>query len=296
MTENHSVQGALWMVLAGACFAIVNTMSQYLSVNLQLHSTVVGFFQYFISFIVMLPWIITTGLNRALKTKRLKLHVIRVILAVIGIQFWLAALAHPVPIWQAIALIMTSPLFVIMGSAIFLREKVGFVRWLATLIGFSGSLIILAPWQESFEIATLLPVAAAFFWAAASLMIKFMADTESEGSLVIYLLILIAPFNFFLALPNFSTPTPEIWVLLLVSGALVALAQWSIAKAYIKADASYIQPFDLVKLPLNVFAGWLVFSYVPPGELWLGSALIVGATLLIFNEEKHQSKISPTKR
>lgn len=284
-SSNHPVQAALWMVLAGASFAVVNTASQYLSANLGLHSTVVAFFQYFISFICMLPWLLQTGLMTALKTQRMKAHVFRVLLAVIGIQFWMAALAYPVPIWQAIALIMTSPLFVTMGSAVLLKEQVGWPRWLATVVGFIGSLIILAPWQDDFQWAALLPIAAAFFWAGSSLMIKTMANTESEGSLVVYLLILIAPFNFFLAVPNFAAPTSQMWPLLLLSGVAVALAQWSIAKAYVKADASFVQPFDLIKLPFNVLAGWLVFHYVPPGALWLGSSMIVAATLFILHQE-----------
>ena len=290
LMQHNPLHGALWMILAGTCFAIINTTNQYLSTILGLHNTVLGFFQYFISFIVMLPWIISTGLTTALKTDHLKLHLVRVLMSVIGIQLWLWALAYPIPIWQAIALVMTSPLFVTIGSWIFLKEKVGIRRWLATLIGFSGSLIILEPWGEEFVIASLLPIAAAFFWAAYSLMIRKMSHTESTGSMVVYLLILIAPMNFILALPNFSAPTNQMWVLLVITGSLLALAQWALVKAYSTADASFIQPFDLVKLPLNVFAGWLVFSYVPPGKLWIGAGLLVGATIFILHQENKAHK------
>jgi len=280
------VVGALWMVLAGLCFAIVNTSNQYMSTRLGLHNTVAGFFQYFISFIVMLPWMIKTGLTSALKTERLFLHVLRVLMAVIGIQLWLWALAWPIPIWQAIALVMTSPIFVTIGSSLFLKEKVGLARWTATLVGIIGSLIILEPWSDDFDLARLLPIAAAFFWAVYSLLIRHLSDTESTGSMVVYLLILIAPFNFFLALPNFQVPSEMAWYLLLMTGVLLALAQWSLARAYASADASFIQPFDLIKLPLNVLAGWLVFGYVPPGKLWLGASLLVGATVFILHREK----------
>jgi len=273
------------MILAGLCFAIINTSNQYMSIKLGLHNTVAGFFQYFISFIVMLPWMIKTGLTSALKTNRLWLHILRVFMAVIGIQLWLWALAWPIPIWQAIALVMTSPIFVTIGSALFLGEKVGLSRWIATLVGIIGSLIILEPWSDNFDVASLLPIAAAFFWAIYSLLIRHLSDTESTGSMVVYLLILIAPFNFFLALPNFQVPSYTGWILLLMTGSLLALAQWSLARAYASADASFIQPFDLVKLPLNVLAGWLVFSYTPPGNLWLGAALLVGATIFILHRE-----------
>ncbi|PHS15862.1 MAG: EamA family transporter [Kangiella sp.] len=289
------IAGALWMILAGTCFAIINTTNQYISVTLGLHNTVLGFFQYFISFIVMLPWIVKAGLSTALKTDYLHLHVIRVLMSVIGIQLWLWALAYPIPIWQAIALVMTSPLFATIGSHFFLKEKVGIRRWSATLVGIAGSLIILEPWAEDFVLASLLPVAAAFFWSIYSLMIRKMSRTESTGSMVVYLLILIAPMNFVLAIPYFEVPSEHMWYLLTVSGSLLALAQWSLVKAYASADASFIQPFDLVKLPLNVFAGWLVFSYVPPGKLWLGASLLVGATIFIlYQENKHRKENAGT--
>jgi drug/metabolite transporter (DMT)-like permease len=275
------------MILAGMCFAINNASIQYMSTKLGLHNTVIGFFQYFIAFIVMLPWMIKTGLTSALKTNRLSLHIVRVLMSVIGIQLWLWALAWPIPISQAIALLMTSPIFVTIGSALFLHERVGPARWFATVIAIIGSLIILEPWSENFNIASLLPVAAAFFWAIYSLMVRHLSDTESTGSMVVYLLILIAPFNFFLAMPNFATPSPAAWYLLLISGSILALAQWSLARAYANADASFIQPFDLVKLPLNTLVAWLVFSYMPGGTFWLGSVMLVGATIFILHREKN---------
>jgi drug/metabolite transporter (DMT)-like permease len=283
--------GALWMVLAGLCFAANNASMQYMSTKLGLHNTVIGFFQYFIAFIVMLPWMIKTGLTSALKTKRLGLHVVRVLMSVIGIQLWLWALAWPIPISQAIALLMTSPIFVTIGSAIFLKEKVSLTRWIATLVAIAGSLIILNPWSEDFKLASLLPVAAAFFWAIYSLMVRHLSDTESTGSMVVYLLILIAPFNFFLALPNFAVPSDMAWYLLLASGTVLALAQWSLARAYANADASFIQPFDLVKLPFNVFAGWLVFAYAPTTNFWIGATLLVGATIFILHKEKNNDEL-----
>ena len=49
--------------------------------------------------ICLLPWLVRHGLRQSLMTNQLRLHLLRVALAVIGIQFWLWALAVPVPIW-----------------------------------------------------------------------------------------------------------------------------------------------------------------------------------------------------
>lgn len=291
MSHQHNpIQGASWMLSAGLAFAMVNSMAQYLSVMLQLPSTTVALIQYFIALVAIFPWLKSLGLRRSLQTKHFGMHCLRVFLSVIGIQLWLWALAYPVPIWQGIALLMTSPLFATVGSGLFLKENVGPARWAATLTGFCGAMIILEPWSDAFNWASLLPVGAAFFWACYSLMVKRMSSHDSPTTIVVYLLLLITPFNLFLAVPDFTLPAGGLtWLLLLGSGLLTALAQWAIAKAYAVADASFVQPFDHAKLPLNVLAGWVVFGWVPPGRLWLGAAIIILSVAFITQWENKRA-------
>ena len=256
MSQHQPVQGASWMLTAGLAFAIVNSIAQYLSINFGLPSTMVALVQYAIALVVILPYLRTLGIRNSLRTEYFGMHVIRVSLAVVGIQLWLWALAYPVPIWQGIALLMTSPLFATIGSGLILKEKVGVARWCATLAGFVGAMIILEPWADDFTWATLLPVGAAFFWACYSLMVKKMSSKDSPSTMVVYLLILITPFNILLALPEWQVPSDmTMWMLLFGAGVMTALAQWAIVKAYSAADASFVQPFDHAKLPLNVLAG-----------------------------------------
>ncbi len=274
------------MLIAGLAFAIVNSLAQVASINYGLSSTTVALVQYAIALVVILPYLSTLGIRYSLRTEHLSMHIFRVFLSVIGIQLWLWALAYPVPIWQGIALLMTSPLFATIGSGLFLKEKVGTARWGATLTGFVGAMIILEPWADDFNWASLLPVGAAFFWACYSLMVKKLSAHDSPSTMVVYLLVLITPFNLLLALPDWQTPQGStLWLILLFAGAMTALAQWAIVKAYAVADASFVQPFDHAKLPLNVLAGWLVFGWAPPGRLWLGAAIIIASVAFITHWE-----------
>ncbi|HBC3595956.1 DMT family transporter [Vibrio parahaemolyticus] len=284
------------MLTAGLAFAIVNSFAQIASIHFGVSSTTFALFQYAIALFVILPYLRTLGIRCSLRTQHLGWHAFRIFLSVIGIQLWLWALAYPVPIWQGIALLMTSPLFATVGSGLILKEKVGTARWLATLTGFIGAMIILEPWSDSFTWATLLPVGAAFFWAAYSLMVKKMSVNDPPSTMVVYLLLLITPFNIVLAIPSFTMPSDwTIWLILLFSGALTALAQWAIVKAYAVADASFVQPFDHAKLPLNVLAGWMVFGWVPPGRLWLGAAIIVASIAFITHWEAKKTKLVERK-
>lgn len=290
MHRHAPLAGAVWMVVAGLCFAAVNSLSQYASAALGLPSTQVAFHQYLIALLCLLPWLLRHGIARSLRTRHPFQHLFRVALAVIGIQFWLWALAVPVPIWLGIALLMTSPLFATLGSALLLKEQVSRARLLATLAGFAGAMIILAPWNDDFTLAALLPIVAALFWAGYSLMVRYQSASESPHTIVVYLLLLSTPFNAMLALPDWQWPTLSQWWMVALAGALGAAAQMAIARAYSVAEASFVQPFDFAKLPLNVAAGWLVFGWAPPGRLWLGAAIIMLAVTLLTRLEQRRPR------
>lgn len=295
MANHQPVKGSIAIITAGFLFACVNTLIPKLTSVSAIDASVIALVQYLVAFIFLMPSMANMGFFQSLRTKHFGMHCFRVFLSAIGIQCWTMALAYPIPIWQGIALLMTSPLFVTIGSGLFLKENVDTKRWIATFLGFVGAMIILEPWSENFEWVVLLPVAAAFFWACYSLMVKKLSSEDSPTTMVAYLFILITPFNLLIALTNlspegFSLPSFSDFGFLILLGFFTALAQLAVAKAYSLADASYIQPFDFIKLPLNVLAGWLVFNWVPPGKLWLGAAIIIGATMYITHAEAKQSQ------
>lgn len=276
--------GAALMIGAGAMFACVNTMLQFVTMKLGVPAPTATFWQYGIALVVLLPWQ-GVGLS-ALRTRRLPAHALRVGFAVGGVQLWAMGLAH-VPIWQAISLIMLSPFFVTVGAALLLEEDVTPQRWLAVLAGFAGGAVILSPWDDNFTLWALAPVAAAALWAASSLMTKRMTATESPATLTLYLLALLTPLNALLTFGSggMAPGGMTAFIALAIAGLLTAAAQFALAKAYATADAAFLQPFDHVKLPFNVVLGILAFGFVPPGSMWLGSALIVAASMWLLSSE-----------
>ena len=279
-----AVAGASLMVGAGAVFALVNTLVQYGGMSLGIAPTRLAFWQYAIAFLFALPWVLRKGVA-PFRTSVGTLHVVRVLLAVGGVQLWVFGLAH-VPIWQAIALIMLSPFFVTLGAAVFLNETATPQRLVAVLIGFVGGMIVLQPWSDAFNFYALFPVGAAALWAFSSLLTKRMTTTESADTLTVYLLMLLTPLNALLAWGDgLGVEVGGAGLLLVGIGLLTAIAQWFLARAYTVADATYLQPFDHVKLPFNVILGFLVFGFAPPGSMWLGSLLIVGASFALLHSE-----------
>lgn len=283
-TQNNALFGALLMVTAGAIFALINTLVQSATMSHGIASTKVAFWQYLIALGFYIPWL-RSHLLPALTTDNIVLHIVRVLLAAGGVQLWVYGLAF-VPIWQAIALIMLAPFFVTLGAGLLLKERVTTTRWAAVAIGFAGGMIILAPWSDAFSIKALFPVGAALMWAFSSLLTKHMTHRESPETLTVYLLLLLTPINAIVTLRSgFSIPMDVSFGVIVLAGALTAAAQFILVKAYSIADAAYLQPFDHLKLPLNVLLGFLVFGFLPEGSMWLGSVLIVGASFFLLREE-----------
>ncbi|MFB2533123.1 DMT family transporter [Paracoccus sp. p4-l81] len=279
-------QGAALMVAAGALFAVVNTLLQWVTMRAGLNSASVTLWQYGVALICTLPWLILRP-QGSLRTRRPLAHLSRVALAVGGVQLWTAGLAQ-VPIWQAIALIMLSPMFVTLGAVALLGERVSLLRLLALIVGFAGGMVVLAPWSEAFTAFALLPVGAAAMWAGTSLMTKYLSRDEPPETLTLWLLALLVPANAVLALPFGVVPAGPGLALPAVAaaGVLTALAQYLLARAYARHDAGYLQPFDYLKLPLNVALGIAAFGFVPPGSLWIGAAMIVAASVTLVRLER----------
>lgn len=288
-TNKSALRGASFMLMACLGYAGVNVATQWAGTKTGIPSVFIAFWQYVIALILTLPFVIRSGLQ-ALRTNHLLLHIMRVALAAAGVQVWIYALAH-VPIWQVIALAMTSPFFVILFARIFLKEVVTPARLVTAIIGFCGAIIILAPWSDSYTAYALLPVLAAALWAGYSVMTKYLTQFERSVSISIYMLVLLSPINAVLwiasglGIPAIAASATEVWFILILIGSLTAIAQYFQIAAYSEADAVFLQPFDDLKLPINVILGWIVFAAVPDNNFWLGAALIVGASLYLIRKD-----------
>jgi len=274
--------------LAGLAFAIINVITQTVTGGLGFKPTSDAFWQYFIALIVSLPFIWRQGFG-ALKTDYPLWHVIRVVLSALGVQAFVFGLAHGVQIWQVIALVMTSPFFILLGAKFFLSEHVGADRWFASALGFAGAMIVLQPWSSGFNAWSLAPVAAAILWGAASLITKQLTGHEKSETITMWLLLLLSPINALLSIAaGFEWPSATVLWYLLAGGILQFIAQFCLTKAYSKADASFLQPFDDLRLPFNIIAGYLAFHYLPEGNLWVGIAMIFAASAFLMWRESRR--------
>jgi drug/metabolite transporter (DMT)-like permease len=289
ITQSRAFLGAAYMVLAGITFAVINAITFIITAQLGFKPQSDTFWQYAIALLFSLPFLWSIR-GKSLRTRHPILHALRVVLSAFGLQCFVTAIAHGVPVWQVVALTMTAPFFVLIGAKFILRENVTLNRWVASAVGFAGALIVTNPWSEQFTLSWLLPVMAAILWGAASLLTKYLSRTEAAESLTVWLLLLLTPVNLIVSLGvGFEVPTGSILWLLVLGGFLVFLAQFLLSKSYSTADANFVQPFDDLKLISNVLIYGIFFGYWPTGLIWLGLAMIMAASLFLLLRESRNN-------
>jgi S-adenosylmethionine uptake transporter len=314
-SANTAATGAAFMLVAAVAFAGTNVLQSVLPTPVEyggfgMASTGMAFWQYLIAGILSLPLILRIGLDK-LRTSQPLAHEIRAIASALGVHVFVYGFASGVPIWQMVTLLATGPLFIILGSTMFLGERASSARIGAALVGFVGAIIISGVSTEGLGWSALVPVIAAALWATTDILTKYLAlKGESPETLTVSLLVLMTPNHLLILLavttfgwlaPSllpagvatgfpFALPTGDgLWLLALL-GVLTGAAQYLMAYAYKVADATYLQPFGDSKVPLSGLLGWVLLGQVPSVWFWPGAALIVAASVFIYWVESRGSR------
>lgn len=202
-------------------------------------------------------------------------------------MLYITALAL-IPLSINAALLQASPLVVTMGAALFLREPVGWRRWLAILVGFAGVLIILRPGTDGFEVAGLLTVASVIILAARDLSTRMMPNDIGTFQLTTWAYLAMVPAGLGLMLIGGKDPVaidPSHWGDLI--GALLTglVGYVAVTAAMRVGEVSFVAPFRYSRLVFAVILAAIVFGERP--DIWMitGSALIIGSGLYTFARE-----------
>ncbi len=315
-SHRAATSGAIFMLVASLAFAGSNLLQSALPTPVEyggygMSSTGMAFWQYLIAGLLSLPLVLRIGIAN-LRTSHPLAHEIRAFVSALGVHVFVYGFASGVPIWQMVTLLATGPLFIILGSTLFLGEKASPARIAAALLGFVGAIIVSGVGSEGLSWQALVPITAAMLWATTDVLTKYLSRLgESPETLTVSLLVLVTPNHLLLLLavwglgvvaPGllpmgladnvFALPAGDgLWLLALL-GLLTAAAQYLLAFAYRAADATYLQPFADLKVPLSALLGWVILAQVPSVWFWPGAALIVAASAFIYWVESRDGRSS----
>ena len=189
------------------------------------------------------------------------------------------------PLADVVTYYLATPIFVTALSAIFLRERVGWRRWSAILIGFGGVLIALRPSAQSISWPAMIALGGSLAFSCSLLTTRLLRATPdivlASGQFASGLL-----FGLAIAPIGWVTPTPASLGLFAAAGAISVCALLCVNRSLKLAPASLVVPYQYTLIFWAVMFGYLVFGDVPSLAMAFGAVIIIGAGLYIFLRER----------
>jgi drug/metabolite transporter (DMT)-like permease len=108
-----------------------------------------------------------------------------------------------------------------------------------------------------------------------------MSLRDTTDRLVAWNLLTMVPLALVPAIIFWTTPSLVQLALLIVQGLIGALNMTLVTRVLSLADVSLIAPVDFLRLPLVAALAYLMFGEIPEASVWIGAAVIFGATLLV---------------
>lgn len=199
------------------------------------------------------------------------------------------------PLTMTSALLQASPLVVVAGAALFLGETVGWRRWASILVGFAGVLVILKPWDASFDPTGLLTVACVLVLAVRDLATRVMPVRIGTFQVATWAYLGLVPAGVALMAgmgQGFVWPTPGQWAGL--GGALVSglFGYYAVVAAMRLGEVSVVAPFRYTRLVFAMVVAMIFLGERPQGSTLLGAAIVVGSGLYAFARERARKRAS----
>jgi len=277
------------MLAATALFTLMSAVVKLVSVNIPFFE--IMFFRSFIALPVVLLIVMRMREGAKLATQRFGQHVLRAMTGTAAMSCSFFALTV-LPLAEQTALSFTTPIFVTLLAIPLLGEKVGIHRLSAVIVGFLGVVVIalgkgafMGPVDPWIIFGMCVAVAHGLFSAATTLLVRSLSATESSSTIVLWQSLLMTGFTA-LTLPFvWVTPGATEWVLLILIGVVGAVAQVMLTEAYASAQVSSLGAYSYTGILWAVLLGWIFFGEQPGIATFIGSGLIVLASLYILRRE-----------
>lgn len=284
--SDHAMIGILWMTLAGLLFVAVTGIVRYLGSDIP--PIQAAFIRYVFGLVLLVPLIIKrrpkppTGAKLALFAARGTAHAI-------AVSLWFYAMAR-IPIAEVIAIGYTAPIYVTIGAALFLGERLKKIRVLAVLAGFVGALVILRPGFHELQIGALAQFIAAPVFATSFILAKILTRDESPVIIVVMLSVFCTAALAPGAVLQWQPPSASDYVWLAVVAVLATSGHYAQTRAYQAAPITTTQPVWFLQLVWGALLGWFAFGETIDPYVFIGAAIIITAITIITHREAKLAK------
>ncbi|WP_420892451.1 DMT family transporter [Phaeobacter inhibens] len=277
IAANQPLRGVFWMLMTGFCFVAVTALVKYLGDRVPPAES--AFLRYLLGLVFLLPMI--GALRSSQLTPRLwGLFAMRGFVHTLGVILWFFAMTQ-IPLAEVTAMNYLSPIYVSIGAALFLGERMALRRVGAILVALIGALIILRPGFREVEAGHIAMLFTALAFGASYLLAKTTVDGTSPvvvvAMLSIWVTVFLAPF----AAAVWVTPTLWELAILFAVACFATAGHYTMTLAFASAPVTVTQPVTFLQLLWATLLGALVFGEAV--DIWVvaGGCLILAAVSFI---------------
>jgi drug/metabolite transporter (DMT)-like permease len=233
----------------------------------------------------ILPFALKGRPLRALVPDMPAVHGARALLIVASTAFFFLALAY-LPIADTLAIYFVQPLVVTVLAPVVLKEHVGPRRWIAVLIGFIGTLIIIRPGFQSINPGILLALAAGTSSAIYMILTRKVSHKADPIMTTFYTNVMGAIMTSAAVGFVWVMPTLEQWGLLLTIAVAALIGHYLVIAAYRFGEASLLAPLGYAEMVMAVICGWSFFGDFPDRWTFIGVGILIACAVYISYRER----------
>jgi len=287
--RSAALAGIGFMLVAVFLFALNSAVGKWLVAKYP-----VGEFMLIRSLFTLLflsPLIWNAGPAAFAAAPRPGLQVLRVVLSSGEVAMFFWAVSY-LPLADTTTFYLAGPIYVTALSVLLLSERVGWRRWTAVLVGFTGVVIALQPSSSSFTLPALIALSGSVTYALVLITTRALRETNDVVLMTTYFIGAIA---FGLATLPFGWVPPDAYDLLYLGavGFANVVAQFCVIRSLKLASATVVVPYQYTLILWSVVFGWLMFAELPDNYTVAGAMIIAAAGLYIFWREQVAARKAP---
>ncbi len=265
------------MLVTGLSFVAVTALVKVMGKGMP--PAEAAFIRYAMGLVFVLP-VLRTLVGAHLTARLWGLFAVRGFLHAIGVILWFFAMTR-IPLAEVTAMNYLAPVYVTIGAALFLGEKLAARRILAVVAALVGAAIILRPGFRDLSLGHAAMLVNAVVFAVSYMVAKVLVD-EAKPSLVVAMLsiwvtIALAPF----AMADWVTPTWRELAILFGVACFATAGHFSMTLAFRAAPLTVTQPVTFLQLVWATALGALFFAEPVDIFVVLGGTVILSAVTFI---------------
>lgn len=290
--QNHPFRGPFFMLIATGAYIVNDTLMKLATESLPPYQVLM--LRGVAGLIWGLPLLYALGYGGRLRQMFDGRVLARNLSETLSVLCYVVALAN-MPIADVIALIQITPLLVLLGASLMLRERIARVTVVLIAVGFLGALMVAQPTGAGVSVYAALAIGTAVLGAGRDLLGR-QVSPAIPGMIVSISTILVVLAGAGLAHLAFEDWVPldfHATLLLLGAGLFLIFGHFFLFMAYRIGPTSAVAPFYYSFTIWAVLSGLLVFGHMPNALAVAGIALVIASGLAIAFLDERRKRLMP---